>query len=125
MLNNNTKIKKPALAAKATSFQTYIDKYMAKDEITLTMRIITVKKETPDAPPFLRMVDSRHKYYKDYPGHVQRCYSMSDHLFDEYDGQERQDNDRYFAANMTPFGVMTPFRYSQMYVVASRCQSEF
>ena len=119
------KMQKSAKTAKATSYQTYIDKYMAKDEIALTMRIITVKKETNDAPPFLHVVDSRHKYYKDYPGHIQRCYSMSDHLFDEYDGQERQDNDRYFAANMTPFGVMTPFRYSQMYLVASRCQSEF
>ena len=84
-LINNTKIKKPALAAKATSVQTYIDKYMAKDEITLTMRIITVKKETPDAPPFLRMVDSRHKYYKDYPGYIERCFSFSDKPFDTSD----------------------------------------
>ena len=103
-----------------------------EDEIVLTMRIITVKKETPDAPPFLRMVDLRHKYYKDYPGFIERSFSFSDkpfdtsdNLFDDYDGQEQRDNDRYFAANMTRFGVMTPFRYSQMYVVASRCQSEF
>ena len=79
------------------------------------MRIITVKKETPDSPPFLRMVDSRHKYYKDYPGYIERCFSFSDKPFDDYDGQEQQDNDRYFAANMTRFGVMTPFRFSQMY----------
>ena len=115
------KMQKSAKTAKATSYQTYIDKYMAKDEIALTMRIITVKKETTDAPPFLRMVDSRHKYYKDYPGFIERSFSFSDkpfdtsdNLFDDYDGQEQQDNDRYFTANMTRFGVMTPFRYSQM-----------
>ena len=50
---------------------------MAKDEIALTMRIISVKKETNDAPPFLRAVDSQHKYFKDYPGHIQRCYSIT------------------------------------------------
>ena len=74
----------------------------------------------PALPP--RGRPRRHKYYVGFLYviyYVSRshpaCYCMSDHLFDEYDGQQRRDNDRYFAANMTRFGVMTPLRLSQMY----------